>query len=105
MTNTSGERWAYLTSLFFIFGLLLLFRIPLWQLTHGKRETGYAFPSRHTLFAASWTLLLVGVFGGIMVALSLYFIHNSDGMGGECFDQQNGIRYALATGSYRIDVN
>ncbi|WP_207626875.1 phosphatase PAP2 family protein [Photorhabdus stackebrandtii] len=36
-------------------------RIPQWQLTHWKSETGYAFPSGHTLFAASWALLLVGV--------------------------------------------
>uniref|UniRef100_UPI0036DB90C5 phosphatase PAP2 family protein n=1 Tax=Photorhabdus sp. RM322S TaxID=3342825 RepID=UPI0036DB90C5 len=36
-------------------------RIPPWQLTHWKSETGYAFPSGHTLFAASWSLLLVGV--------------------------------------------
>ncbi|TDB54393.1 phosphatidylglycerophosphatase B [Photorhabdus luminescens] len=35
-------------------------RIPQWQLTHWKRETGYAFPSGHTLFAASLSLLLVG---------------------------------------------
>ncbi|MCW7546597.1 phosphatidylglycerophosphatase B [Photorhabdus sp. APURE] len=34
-------------------------RIPQWQLTHWKRETGYAFPSGHTLFAASLSLLLV----------------------------------------------
>ncbi|WP_051690816.1 phosphatidylglycerophosphatase B [Photorhabdus australis] len=35
-------------------------RIPQWQLIHWKNETGYAFPSGHTLFAASWSLLLVG---------------------------------------------
>ncbi|MCC8421260.1 MULTISPECIES: phosphatase PAP2 family protein [Photorhabdus] len=34
---------------------------PQWQLTHWKSETGYAFPSGHTLFATSWSLFLVGV--------------------------------------------
>ncbi|OAM87033.1 phosphatase PAP2 family protein [Termitidicoccus mucosus] len=29
---------------------------------HWQRETGYSFPSGHTLFSATWTLLCVGLF-------------------------------------------
>ncbi|WJW80596.1 phosphatase PAP2 family protein [Moellerella wisconsensis] len=36
--------------------------IPQWQLTHWQNETGYSFPSGHTLFAAGWALLLIGLF-------------------------------------------
>lgn len=36
-------------------------QIPLWLRQHWQFETGFAFPSGHTLFAASWALLGVGL--------------------------------------------
>lgn len=35
--------------------------IPGWLKSHWQFETGFAFPSGHTLFAATWALLAVGV--------------------------------------------
>lgn len=35
--------------------------IPGWLKQHWAFETGYAFPSGHTLFAASWALLIFGL--------------------------------------------
>lgn len=35
--------------------------MPGWLRQHWQKETGYAFPSGHTLFAASWALLGVGL--------------------------------------------
>ncbi|MFC0225866.1 phosphatidylglycerophosphatase B [Serratia aquatilis] len=35
--------------------------IPAWLRKHWQAETGFAFPSGHTLFAASWALLAVGL--------------------------------------------
>ncbi|MEY4474922.1 MAG: phosphatidylglycerophosphatase [Pseudomonadota bacterium] len=35
--------------------------IPAWLSNHWQLETGFAFPSGHTLFAASWALLAVGL--------------------------------------------
>lgn len=35
--------------------------IPLWLKRHWAFETGFAFPSGHTMFAASWALLGVGL--------------------------------------------
>ncbi len=35
--------------------------IPAWLSKHWQFETGFAFPSGHTLFAASWALLGVGL--------------------------------------------
>lgn len=35
--------------------------IPGWLRKHWQKETGFAFPSGHTLFAASWALLGVGL--------------------------------------------
>lgn len=36
-------------------------RLPGWLKAHWEFETGYAFPSGHTMFAASWALLAVGL--------------------------------------------
>jgi len=36
-------------------------RLPDWLKKHWELETGYAFPSGHTMFAASWALLAVGL--------------------------------------------
>ncbi|MFI8417003.1 phosphatidylglycerophosphatase B [Serratia sp. NPDC078593] len=36
-------------------------RVPEWLRKHWQFETGFAFPSGHTLFAASWALLGVGL--------------------------------------------
>lgn len=36
-------------------------QLPGWLKWHWARETGFAFPSGHTLFAASWALLAVGL--------------------------------------------
>lgn len=36
-------------------------QLPDWLKTHWEFETGYAFPSGHTMFAASWALLGVGL--------------------------------------------
>ncbi|WP_439241789.1 phosphatase PAP2 family protein [Lonepinella sp. BR2474] len=33
---------------------------PAWLVHHRERETGYSFPSGHTIFSASWLLLAVG---------------------------------------------
>lgn len=41
--------------------------IPSWLVAHREAETGYSFPSGHTIFAASWLFLtvgFVGLFGG-----------------------------------------
>lgn len=35
--------------------------IPGWLRKHWQKETGFAFPSGHTMFAASWALLGVGL--------------------------------------------
>lgn len=35
--------------------------LPVWLRNHWRKETGFAFPSGHTLFAASWALLGVGL--------------------------------------------
>ncbi|SQI40574.1 Phosphatidylglycerophosphatase B [Leminorella richardii] len=35
--------------------------VPRWLSKHWQRETGYAFPSGHTLFTATWALLGVGL--------------------------------------------
>lgn len=37
--------------------------IPHWLRRHWQHETGFAFPSGHTLFAASWALLAAGLLG------------------------------------------
>ncbi|WP_386696647.1 phosphatase PAP2 family protein [Lonepinella sp. MS14436] len=34
--------------------------VPTWLVHHRENETGYSFPSGHTIFAASWLLLAVG---------------------------------------------
>lgn len=36
-------------------------QIPLWLYRHWQHETGFAFPSGHTVFAASWALLALGL--------------------------------------------
>ncbi len=36
-------------------------QIPEWLRAHWQFETGFAFPSGHTLFAATWALLAVGL--------------------------------------------
>ncbi|MBK4715836.1 MULTISPECIES: phosphatidylglycerophosphatase B [Tenebrionibacter/Tenebrionicola group] len=36
-------------------------RIPSWLRAHWQNDTGFAFPSGHTMFAASWALLAVGL--------------------------------------------
>lgn len=36
-------------------------RLPGWLKSHWESETGYAFPSGHTMFVASWALLAMGV--------------------------------------------
>ncbi len=33
---------------------------PVWLVHHYENETGYAFPSGHTIFAATWLMLAVG---------------------------------------------
>ena len=33
---------------------------PAWLVHHYENETGYSFPSGHTIFAATWLLLAVG---------------------------------------------
>lgn len=34
--------------------------VPSWLVGHRARETGYSFPSGHTMFAVTWLLLVVG---------------------------------------------
>ncbi|WP_439258744.1 phosphatase PAP2 family protein [Lonepinella sp. BR2930] len=34
--------------------------VPVWLVHHRENETGYSFPSGHTIFAVSWLLLAVG---------------------------------------------
>ncbi|GKX52766.1 phosphatidylglycerophosphatase B [Budvicia aquatica] len=36
-------------------------RVPPWLSKHWERETGYSFPSGHTMFTASWALLGIGL--------------------------------------------
>lgn len=36
-------------------------RVPSWLSGHWQRETGYSFPSGHTLFTATWALLGMGL--------------------------------------------
>ncbi|MFP1875012.1 phosphatidylglycerophosphatase B [Lonsdalea quercina] len=36
-------------------------QLPKWLRHHWQAETGFAFPSGHTMFAASWALLAVGL--------------------------------------------
>ncbi|KAA9002033.1 phosphatidylglycerophosphatase B [Affinibrenneria salicis] len=38
--------------------------IPSWLREHWQFETGFAFPSGHTMFAATWALLAVGLLWG-----------------------------------------
>lgn len=35
--------------------------VPSWLRAHWAFETGYAFPSGHTMFAVSWALLAIGI--------------------------------------------
>lgn len=35
--------------------------LPSWLRKHWEKETGFAFPSGHTMFAASWALLAIGL--------------------------------------------
>lgn len=35
--------------------------LPEWLIQHWQQQTGYAFPSGHTLFAACWALLAAGI--------------------------------------------
>lgn len=35
--------------------------LPSWLRQHWEKETGFAFPSGHTMFAASWALLAIGL--------------------------------------------
>lgn len=35
--------------------------IPVWLRHHWQNETGFAFPSGHTMFAATWALLAIGL--------------------------------------------
>lgn len=35
--------------------------LPPWLRNHWEKETGFAFPSGHTMFAASWALLAIGL--------------------------------------------
>ncbi|MDR0807455.1 MAG: phosphatidylglycerophosphatase B [Enterobacteriaceae bacterium] len=35
--------------------------VPPWLVKHWKHETGYSFPSGHTLFTATWALLGMGI--------------------------------------------
>ena len=37
--------------------------IPTWLAQHWQNETGYAFPSGHTLFATTWAFLAIALFG------------------------------------------
>lgn len=37
--------------------------LPAWQLTHWEKQVGSSLPSGHTLFAASWALLTIGLLG------------------------------------------
>ena len=37
--------------------------IPTWLAHHWQNETGYAFPSGHTLFATTWAFLAIALFG------------------------------------------
>lgn len=36
-------------------------QIPDWQRKHWQKETGFSFPSGHTMFACTWALLAVGL--------------------------------------------
>jgi phosphatidylglycerophosphatase (EC 3.1.3.27) len=36
-------------------------KLPAWLKNHWAFETGFAFPSGHTMFAASWALLVIGL--------------------------------------------
>ncbi|SLM63580.1 Phosphatidylglycerophosphatase B [Dickeya aquatica] len=51
--------------------------IPSWQQQHWQQQADYAFPSGHTVFAASWALLIVGLLGsrrcyGMVVLMMLW---------------------------------
>ena len=45
--------------------------IPGFLRHHWQKETGFAFPSGHTMFAATWALLLVGLLWSRRRALGL----------------------------------
>ncbi|STS81990.1 phosphatidylglycerophosphatase B [Klebsiella pneumoniae] len=72
--------------------------IPSFLRKHWQKETGFAFPSGHTMFAASWALLAAGLlwprrrWGTIAVLLVV-------GDGGD--GQSPGAGHALAAGSHR----
>lgn len=49
-------------------------RIPSWLKGHWQRETGYAFPSGHTLFATTWALIALVLLwpGRHYIAITLF---------------------------------
>jgi phosphatidylglycerophosphatase B len=48
--------------------------IPTFLRKHWQKETGFAFPSGHTMFAASWALLAVGLLWPRRRTLTIVFL-------------------------------
>ena len=71
--------------------------IPQYLRSHWQKETGFAFPSGHTMFAASWALLAVGLLWPRRRTLTIV------GLGNGSHGKPPAARDALATrsgGSY-----
>ena len=50
------------------------YNLPDWQQKHWSKETGYSFPSGHTIFAAQWLLLYLLLLGRKKAYLPITFI-------------------------------
>ncbi len=69
--------------------------IPVWLSRHWQFETGFSFPSGHTVFAATWALLAVGLLWPRRHYKTVVF---TDVMGTRCDGEPLIFRYALAAG-------
>ena len=76
--------------------------IPQYLRSHWQKETGFAFPSGHTMFAASWALLAVGLLWPRRRTLTIAILL---GLGSGSHGKPPAARDALATrsGSSYVD--
>lgn len=66
--------------------------IPVFLRQHWQKETGFAFPSGHTMFAASWALLAVGLLWPRRRTFTIaFFVSLGDRRNGQPFASGNAL--------------
>ncbi len=66
--------------------------IPVFLRQHWQKETGFAFPSGHTMFAASWALLAVGLLWPRRRTFTIaFFVSLGDWRNGQPFTSGNAL--------------